>query len=59
MKQNLDVQGLSLVIAVERRDPSVFTPDVPRFSCIIPQEGELLSWVATYRHTVERLLQQD
>ena len=41
MTQNLDVQELSLVIAVERQDPSLLTPDFLRYSGIIPQEWEL------------------
>jgi hypothetical protein len=41
MTQNLDVQEFSLVIAVERQDPSLLTPDFLRYSGIIPQEWEL------------------
>jgi hypothetical protein len=41
MNQNLDVQELSLVIAVERQDPSLLTPDFLRYSGIIPQDWEL------------------
>ena len=41
MTQNLDVQELSLVIAVERQDPSLLTPDFLRYSGIIPQDWEL------------------
>jgi hypothetical protein len=41
MTQNLDVQELSLVIAVERQDPSLLTPDFLRYSNIIPQDWEL------------------
>ena len=41
MNQTLDVQELSLVIAVERQDPSVLTPDFLRYSDIIPQDWEL------------------
>jgi hypothetical protein len=41
MNQTLDVQELSLVIAVERQDPSLLTPDFLRYSGIIPQDWEL------------------
>jgi hypothetical protein len=41
MNQTLDVQELSLVIAVERQDPSLLTPDFLRYSDIIPQDWEL------------------
>jgi hypothetical protein len=41
MNQHLDVQELSLVIAVERQDPSLLTPDFLRYSGIIPQDWEL------------------
>jgi hypothetical protein len=41
MTQNLDVQELSLVIAVERQDPSLLTPDFLQYSGIIPKEWEL------------------
>jgi hypothetical protein len=41
MNQTLDVQELSLVIAVERQDPSLLTPDFLRYSGIIPQAWEL------------------
>jgi hypothetical protein len=41
MNQNLDVQELSLVIAVERQDPSLLTPDFLRYSGIVPEEWEL------------------
>jgi hypothetical protein len=41
MNQNLEVQELSLVIAVERQDPSLLTPDFLRYSGIIPQDWEL------------------
>ena len=41
MTQNLDVQELSLVIAVERQDPSLLTPDFLRYSGIIPQDWEV------------------
>jgi hypothetical protein len=41
MNQNLDVKEFSLVIAVERQDPSLLTPDFLRYSSIIPQDWEL------------------
>jgi hypothetical protein len=41
MNQTLDVQELSLVIAVERQDPSLLTPDFLRYSGIIPEDWEL------------------
>lgn len=41
MNQTLDVQELSLVIAVERQDPSLLTPDFLRYSGIIHQDWEL------------------
>jgi hypothetical protein len=41
MNQHLDVQELSLVIAVERQDPSLLTPDFLRYSGIVLQDWEL------------------
>jgi hypothetical protein len=41
MNQTLEVQELSLVIAVERQDPSLLTPDFLRYSGIIPEDWEL------------------
>jgi hypothetical protein len=41
MNQELDVQELSLVIAVERQDPSLLTPDFLHHSGIIPEDWEL------------------
>lgn len=41
MNQTLEVQELSLVIAVERQDPSLLTPDFLGYSGIIPQDWEL------------------
>jgi hypothetical protein len=38
MNQNLDVQELSLVIAVERQDSSLLTPDFLRYSGIVLTE---------------------
>jgi hypothetical protein len=41
MTQSLDIQELALVLAVERQDPSLLTPDFLRYSGIIPEDWEL------------------